>query len=291
MQESGSSIPIINITKNSNIEISNDKTGLSLLLKNKNKRNLMLSDFMSLTYKNAYLNSYSRKYQLLFLIKKYIYKILEFSVYRYLNKIIVQTQVELEYGKSIGLNNLIVIPNLYEENEKYDKLTFNHYPKLGCIADFKTVYLNEIHWLYSQFKFNESNKEILVAGPNSNRLKKYINIIDLGYVNNKSDFFNKIDISICISFKNFGLVNKILEGIKYRKIILTNLEALNGLEYIMPAPFIIWYNESLSYDELVKSYETIIKTISIDDFKYYELLMIKHIGKKVYKNNLNKLDD
>lgn len=148
--------------------------------------------------------------------------------------------------KIFKIKNVINIDNGIEEvnflkNSNKNKKIIN----LGCIGSFShppnkyafSYFLNEIAPLLESENLNYN---FLLAGKNDSEEVKNIiqkskikyknNIIDLGFVNESKDFFEKIDILITPIFSGSGSRIKILEALGFGKKIISSPIGAEGID-------------------------------------------------------------
>jgi len=164
--------------------------------------------------------------------------------------IIVQTEKDKEIFKRVyfGINKFIVIPNIINNKEISERICKKgklKTVKIGWVATFKGSYLKIAmsifkHDLINLFK-NRNNIEIQIflLGPGNKEfyyliLKKHpelSNVIFIkDYYENIEEFYNECELTIAPIFKNYGLINKVVESMFFGCIVIGDVSAFNGLK-------------------------------------------------------------
>lgn len=193
---------------------------------------LYISDFYSRTYFYNFLISHKPG----FLVKAIIYFLFEILFYRFYKAVLVQSEVEIKYAKKIKLNNCFKLTNFSSFHSTPEYYKPKGIIRYGMIATFENIYIQQVNRIKTELP---SETKLIIAGKNSEIWSCDPDINAMGLVGDVSDFYRKIDVAICISFKNFGFINKVIEAVIYKKIVIVSDGSLNELEFLRKYPFVI----------------------------------------------------
>lgn len=193
---------------------------------------LYISDFYSRTYFYNFL--ICRKP--VFLVKALIYFLFEIMFYRFYRAILVQSEVELKYAERIRLNNCYKLTNFSSFRSAPDYYKPTGKIRYGMIATFENIYIHQVNRIRGELP--RKNK-LTLAGKNSEIWRGDSSICAMGRLSDVAEFYRDIDVAICISFKNFGFINKVVEAVIFKKIVIVSDGSLNELEFLRKYPFVI----------------------------------------------------
>jgi glycosyltransferase involved in cell wall biosynthesis len=170
----------------------------------------------------------------------YLTKI-EYNILQKYDLILVQTNVELEWLSKISKNKIyhkiFVCPNGVNDKLFSRKITFNN-EDLLFFGDLRGLYSNSIIWFLNNVwpKLALRNPKIRfhIVGKNiSNALLKKVsidkNISYDEYIPNILDIFEKKFITIAPVFKNFGIINKVIESMAAGVPVVGTKGCFNGI--------------------------------------------------------------
>jgi glycosyltransferase involved in cell wall biosynthesis len=195
-------------------------------------------------------------------------------------------------------NNYYCVPNgvnLPQENEKKKKVEEGKL-NLGILSGWSEGTFLEAKWfiddVWPKILSQRGNVELVICGKYAtNDMIKYFNsqtnVRFIGEVENLSDFFNKIDIYLATKTIGCGILNKVLDAMSYRKLVIGVEQSFTGFSYMKDA-FIVCrtVNDYVSiidsYLERPEAYESFINNA-------YKYLMDNNNWEKNYKKFIEQL--
>lgn len=242
---------------------------IDYLQKNDQKKCIFTSHDISTIsfYRRLKLIHFFRFIEIYFYEKKYLPK------YRQIN--VVSENDKKNISKYFKIKKIIVVPNGIEKIE-FLKNKETDTVRLGYIGSFshppnKTAVLYFIDKIAPLLEKNKIKYQYYLAGNNNKITEK--KIINLGFVDNLKDFFQKIDILITPISAGSGSRIKILEALGFGKKIVSSKIGAEGIE--LNTKLISICDTPQDYIDVIKNY----RQIPID-YKKEE----KNISKLTWKN-------
>lgn len=235
----------------------------------------LLIDAISLGYLNKIKFYLSKKYffhyDFLYSVYGYFkYKKRELNVLRLFNYVIVVSDNDRIYLKALAkTDNILVLKNgvnypkslLSPETNIIDESKIN----LGILSNWGTKQtFYESYWFVVKYfykfhkKFPESKLFIAGRGDYIQKFNNINGVVVLGEVINLSDFFSKIDILIVPNPKGCGILNRVLDSIMYKKVILGHKNSFSGFTNFENCFFMFD-----SYDDFCESINMILENESL----------------------------
>ena len=222
---------------------------------------LYISDFYSITY----LYNFKISKKVVFLIKSIFYFFFELIFYRFYKAILVQSDFELKYAKMLKLKNCYKLTNYSNFQSSSSGYSAPKAPlRYGMIAKFENIYIHQINEIRDTLV---TDTNIVLAGQNSDIWKNCKNINIMGYVDFLSDFYHRVDVSLCISFKNFGFINKVIEAVLHKKIIIVSSGSLNEMAFLSKYSFVFVIQQYSDLQYIDKKITRMLPYINEMDFE------------------------
>jgi len=218
------------------------------------------------------------------------YSYLERKILRYSEKIIVVSDYDQSYLlRKYKCNHVFSIPNGVSHPKKIKPKLDPFKPTLGFLYYWGVQNsIDDIDWFMKSYVPIIKNKfpelEVIAAGKGANKKAlKYFddnNINYIGQIEDLNDFFSRIDVFITTVRKKCGILNKVLDAIAHKKIVMAfedNMLAFVSLDQ--------GYYSYKTVGEFIENLER-IRTDSSENKKYinnsYEYTMKKHNWKTNY---------
>lgn len=251
----------------------------------------LMVDYYTLSIKNSFLflirkgyifNKYYIRWIFLYL---YYFFIIEAYIFRKCKNIMLVSQSDIDkLKKRFPLNNYYCVPNgvVLPEESLLKKKNVTDKISLGILSVWTYGTFLDVKWFIDLFwpKILKEfpNAEIVICGKHAtNEMMDYFNtqtnVRFIGEVNNLSTFFNQIDIYLATKTIGCGILNKVLDAMAYKKLVIGIKESFTGFTY-MSNSFIVcdnvndYINLLKKYSQNSKEYDYIVENAYNNIIKY-----------------------
>jgi hypothetical protein len=198
------------------------------------------------------------------LVKLPVYFFRERKVAKLMQQLIMQTPRDVAILKKWKISSKgIPIPNVPILPTKLNKPLFKLEPNIGWCATFMGSYLKIAKWffdtiLFSYLKKHQGIKLNIIGAGSQNFVNWIINkdenlrsqIVDHDYLENLNSFYVSNRVNISPVYKGYGLINKSVEAMACKSLVLGDVTAFNGLK-VNHKESVLIVNNDMQWHELL----------------------------------------
>jgi hypothetical protein len=194
-------------------------------------------------YKNVKLSMMCGWFDWKSLIKIPIYFLKERRIGKLMNHLIMQTEKDVEILKKLKISlKGVSIPNVPILTLNGTPFSFSSETSIGWCATFEGSYLKIAKWFFDTtlIPFLKKNTEVKlnIIGSGSSEIVRWMTnrdeqlssqLIVHEYLENLNMFYNLNKVNISPIFKGYGLINKSIEAMASKSLVIGDATAFNGL--------------------------------------------------------------